>query len=72
MSNIIDSRLIGVTIRNLRLSKNWTQDYLANKYGYSVRQLRRVETYGTTDLDIVNRFAEVFDISALDILNGCF
>lgn len=70
MSKTIDSRLIGQTIKHLRLSKNWTQDKLAEIAGYSVRNLRRIENDGTTNIDIVNIFADIFDVSAIDILSG--
>ena len=72
MSKLIDSRLIGQAIKHLRLSKNWTQDYLADIVGYSVRNLRRIENDGTGSIDVVNTFADIFGVSALDILNGCF
>ena len=67
---LIDSHLVGQTIKNLRVSKNWTQDYLADIVGYSVRNLRRIENDGTGSIDVVNTFAEAFGVSALDILNG--
>ena len=70
MSKIIDSHLIGQTIKALRLSKNWTQDYLADIVGYSVRNLRRIENDGTGSIDVVNTFADIFEVSALDILSG--
>ena len=75
MSKIINSRLIGQTIKALRLSKHWTQDYLADIVGYSVRNLRRIENDGTGSIDVVNTFADVFEVSAIDILSGdvfCF
>ena len=71
MSNTIDSLLIGKTIKSLRLEKNWTQEYLASTAGYSVRNIRRIENGGTTNIDIVNVFADIFDVSAIDILSGC-
>lgn len=67
---IIDSHLIGQTIKSLRLSRHWTQDYLANIIGYSVRNLRRIENDGTGSIDIVNTFAGIFEVSAIDILSG--
>ncbi len=70
MSKLIDSRLVGQTIKQLRLSRNWTQDHLADIVGYSVRNLRRIENDGTTSIDVVNTFAELFEVSAIDILNG--
>ena len=70
MSKLIDSRLIGQSIKQLRLSKNWTQDYLASVVGYSVRNLRRIENDGTSSIDVVNTFADIFQVSAISILNG--
>lgn len=70
MSKLIDSHLIGKTIKALRQSRNWTQDQLADIVGYSVRNLRRIENDGTTSIDVVNTFAELFGVSALDILDG--
>lgn len=70
MSTLIDSRLVGQSIKHLRLSKNWTQDRLAAAVGYSVRNLRRIENDGTTSIDVVNTFADIFEVSALDILSG--
>ena len=71
MSKLIDSRLVGRTIKQLRLSRNWTQDHLADIVGYSVRNLRRIENDGTTSIDVVNTFANIFEVSAIDILDGC-
>lgn len=72
MGTMIDSRLIGKSIKTLRQSRNWTQDQLADIVGYSVRNLRRIENDGTGSIDVVNTFAGIFNVSALDILNGCF
>lgn len=69
MGKAINSRLVGKNIRLLRQSKAWTQDYLAEKAGYSTRGIRRIEKDGTNNIDVVNRFAEVFDVPALDILS---
>lgn len=71
MSKIIDSHLIGQSIKNLRLSHHLTQCELAENIGYSTRNLRRIETEGTVNIDVVNTFAEYFGVSALDILDGC-
>lgn len=72
MSKLIDSHLIGQSIKALRLMNHLTQDDLADAIGYSTRNLRRIETDGTTSIEVVNAFAECFGVSALDILNGCF
>ena len=53
MSIMIDSRLIGKSIKTLRLSRNWTQDQLANIVGYCVRNLRRIENDGTEVLTLL-------------------
>ena len=71
MSVLIDSRLIGQSIRALRKRSRLTQNDLADAIGYSVRNIRRIETDGTVNLDIVNVFASYFNVSAMDILQGC-
>lgn len=70
MSTHIDSQMIGRTIKTLRQSRNWTQDHLADLVHYSVRNIRRIENDGTSSIDIVNTFADIFNVSALDILDG--
>ena len=40
---LIDSRLIGHSIKALRLNAKLTQSALAESIGYSVRNLRRIE-----------------------------
>ena len=70
MSTMIDSHLIGKSIKTLRQSRNWTQNQLADIVGYSVRNLRRIENDGTGSIDVVNTFADIFEVSALDILSG--
>lgn len=69
---LIDSQMIGKSIKSLREVNNLTQVALAEKIGYSVRNLRRIEKDGTTKIDVVNTFACAFEVSALDILNGMF
>lgn len=71
MSKYIDSQMIGKTIKSLRKANNLTQEELAEIVGYSVRNIRRIENYGTTSIDVVNTFADVFKVSAIDILLGC-
>ena len=72
MRKLIDSQKIGKTIKSLRLANNLTQSELADIAGYSVRNIRRIENGGTASIDVVNTFADVFEVSALDILEGCF
>ena len=68
----IDSHMIGKSIKNLRLKCHLTQDDLADLVGYSVRHIRRIENNGTSNIDVVNTFAAIFKVAAIDILNGCF
>ena len=70
MRKLINSRLVGQSIKHLRQSRNWTQDQLADIVGYSVRNLRRIENDGTKSIDTINAFAVIFEVSAIDILNG--
>ena len=66
----INIHQIGRSIKVLRVRSNLTQEDLADRIGYSVRNLRRIENDGTTSIDVVNTFADIFDVSALDILSG--
>lgn len=69
MSNYTINQLhVGAAIKKLRLGKGWSQEVLAEKVGYSVRNLRRIETEGSNSLSVVNTFAEAFEVSALSIL----
>ena len=70
MSKKINSHLVGQTIKNLRVSRHWTQEQLAEAAFYSVRTLRRIENEGTGSIDVVNTFADIFEVSAIDILDG--
>ena len=72
MRKLIDSQMIGKTIKSLRIANNLTQSELADLVCYSVRNIRRIENEGTTSIDVVNTFADIFEVSALDILEGCF
>ena len=72
MKKLIDSQMIGKTIKSLRIANNLTQSELADLVCYSVRNIRRIENEGTTSIDVVNTFADIFEVSALDILEGCF
>ena len=75
MGKQINQRSIGQSIKSLRQLNNWTQEQLADKAFYSVRNIRRIENEGTTSIDIVNTFADIFGVSAIDILDGdvfCF
>ena len=68
----IEVVMIGKSIKALRKANNLTQEELASKCGYSVRNLRRIENFGTTSIEVVNTFATIFEVKAIDILNGCF
>ncbi len=68
----IEVAMIGKSIKALRKANNLTQEELASMCGYSVRNLRRIENYGTTSIEVINTFALIFKVKAIDILNGCF
>ena len=69
MEKTIDSFRIAENIKFLRISNNLTQIELAEALGYSERQIRRLETNGTFNLEVINLIAMKFNISALDILS---
>ena len=69
MEMTISTSRIAENIKAIRLMFNMTQMEMADKLGYSERQIRRLETSGTTNLDVVNLISITFNISAWDILS---
>ena len=71
MNMTIDSKRIARGIKNVRLENNLTQIEMADVLGYSERQIRRLETIGTYNLEVINLIAKTFNVSVMDILfNG--
>ena len=71
MNKTIDSKRIARGIKNVRLENNLTQIEMADVLGYSERQIRRLETDGTYNLEVINLIAKTFNVSIMDILfNG--
>ena len=68
MNELIRSETIARNIRRLRTQRHLSQMELGDMPGYSVRQIRRLETDGTCSLDVVNRIALAFEVSTLSIL----
>ncbi len=68
MNGTINSNVIAKNIKCIRLSNKLTQDAMALKLGYSVRQYRRLETKGTYNICVINLIAETFNIQAMGIL----
>lgn len=70
MKKTIDSQKIATNIKKVRLANKMTQMEMGEILGYSERQIRRLETYGTYNLCVINLIAEIFNISAIDILSS--
>ncbi len=70
--HFIDAANIGHSIKALRQMAAMSQERLAELSGYSVRNLRRLENDDTNSIATINLFASIFQVSAFDILNGCF
>ena len=68
MNEIFDSKRIARSIKNVRLENNLTQIEMAEVLGYSERQIRRLETEGTYNLEVLNLIAITFGVSVKDIL----
>lgn len=65
---IIDSSRIAFRIKQIRKSKGLTQEEMGEKLGYSQRQVRRLESSGTMNLEVINTLARVFNLSTKSIL----
>ena len=68
MNELITTQTIARNIRRLRAERRLSQAELGDILGYSVRQIRRLETDGTCSLEVVNRIASAFEVSTLSIL----
>ena len=69
MNKTIDSKGIARSIKDVRLKNNLTQIEMADVLGYSERQIRRLETDGTFNLEVLNLIALTFNVSVMDILS---
>jgi transcriptional regulator with XRE-family HTH domain len=70
MNKTIDSKGIARSIKDVRLKNNLTQIEMADVLGYSERQIRRLETDGTFNLEVLNLIALTFNVSIMDILSN--
>ena len=70
MNKTIDSKGIARSIKDVRLKNNLTQIEMADVLGYSERQIRRLETDGTFNLEVLNLIALTFNVSVIDILSN--
>ena len=70
MNKTIDSKGIARSIKDVRLKNNLTQNEMADVLGYSERQIRRLETDGTFNLEVLNLIALTFNFSVMDILSN--
>jgi transcriptional regulator with XRE-family HTH domain len=55
-------------IKELRTSKGWTQQHLADACAISLRTVQRVERYGNASQDTVLGLSSVFEIQQSDII----
>ncbi len=55
-------------LKQLRQSRNWTQQQLADACGLSMRTIQRVEKDGVASNDTVAAYAAVFELQASELL----
>lgn len=72
MNMTVKLSIIADNIRKVRLDNQLTQIEMAEILGYSERTIRRLETNGTNDINVINLIATAFKVSAQSILFGCF
>lgn len=72
MNMTVKLNIIADNIRKVRLDNQLTQIEMAEILGYSERTIRRLETNGTNDINVINLIATAFKVSAQSILFGCF
>lgn len=72
MNMTVELNIIAESIHKLRIDNKLTQIEMADVLGYSERTIRRLETNGTNDINVINLIATVFKVSAQSIFFGCF
>ncbi|MBX2802287.1 MAG: helix-turn-helix domain-containing protein [Myxococcales bacterium] len=62
-------RAIGARLRELRVSRGWTQERAANHVGLNIRHWQKAES-GSVNLTIrtLHRIAAAFDVAPADLL----
>ena len=67
----MDSYVTGTTIKQLRESRNLTQEELAAKIGVSSKAVSKWETgKGLPDISLLQPLAEALGISVIELMNG--
>lgn len=62
---------LGVKIKKIRESKNYTQEYMSNKLNISQNTYSKIETGGIKlTVDRLKQISEVLDVTIEDILNN--
>lgn len=62
---------LGIKIKKIRESKNYTQEYMSNKLNISQNTYSKIETGGIKlTVDRLKQISEVLDVSLEDILNN--
>lgn len=62
---------ISERIKSIRVSKQFSQDYMANELGISQRAYSKIENDEIKlDLEKLQKIAEIFEMEAGEILNG--
>lgn len=54
-------------VRSLRLKRNWTQQYLADASGLSLRTVQRIEKYGNASAESVMSLCAALQVDADEI-----
>ena len=67
----MDQQKIGSFLRELRMEKKWTQEYLAEILGVTNRSVSRWENgRNMPDFDLIMELARHYDVSVEEILDG--
>ena len=55
-------------LKQLRMSRNWTQQHLADVCGVSMRTIQRVEKDGVASNETIGAYAAIFEIDVQTLL----
>lgn len=70
MNRLIDKSIIAKNIRYLRLSSRKTQQTVSDEMHRDIRQIRRYETSGTSNIEVINEIAIYYQVDAIKLISS--
>ena len=63
--------IVAENLKNIRLSKNWSQSFVARQIGLSQRSISRAECTGTVSKRTLKKLCNLYQVSMATLYNEC-